>query len=140
MSGFRWETELIPKIIDAGTPSKIFCREVPLFKRMMDLYALSRPSGRTFAYELKLRDWKSGLRQASTYRLAADFVYLAIPKAIVSRAERMTDVFHELGVGLIGIDGSCKVILKPKRSRQVVQSCRESALDHLRERGEPDAS
>jgi hypothetical protein len=141
MTEFRRESDLVPRIVEAGEPAKVFGREVPLFKRMMDLYAVSRPTGRTFAYELKLSDWKRGLRQASTYVLAADFVYLAIPKTIAQRAIAMTDVFQEFGVGLMAIDGTCDVIIRPKRSRQVIETCRQSALDHLYgRRGEANAS
>jgi predicted transcriptional regulator len=64
------------------------------------------------AIEAKVRDWKSGIRQAMRYKEYADYSYLAIYENNVSACFENIEVFKRLGIGLIGVsDEGIKVHL-----------------------------
>lgn len=132
MAEFVQEADMVPRIQEASSPGRLFATEVPLFKRMVDLYAFERETSCTFAYELKLHDWKRGLTQVTPYLLAADFVYLAVPENVAQRVLSVQNVLVELGIGLIAVDGTVEELLPPRQSRRVLDKCREAALAHLK--------
>jgi hypothetical protein len=73
--------------------------EVPVNGRIADLVGLS--DGLT-AVELKLTDWRRGLRQAICYQIACEESYLCFP---FPRALRLLSKSHYLereGIGLLG--------------------------------------
>ena len=85
-------------------------REVPLGSRRIDLCAVDSRE-RIAAVELKLRDLKGLLRQASTCRLAADLVYVAIPADQVRRLD--VDLVREMGIGILSVGpGRATVVLE----------------------------
>lgn len=55
------------------------------------------------AIEAKVRDWKSGIRQAMRYKEYADYSYLAIYEDNIAACLKNIDVFEKLGIGLIGV-------------------------------------
>ena len=86
----------------------IVSRELPWMGRRVDLAILTR-SGRTTAYELKIRDNRRALQQAAYNKLAFDRSY------VVTESEPMQinkTLAQEVGVGFILIrrDGSTRVI------------------------------
>lgn len=132
MATFGRETELIPKVI-SWSPERTYYREVPLFKKMMDVYAIC-PGDEpvTYAYELKLRNWRRALDQATHYLLAADFVYLALPKPVAIRAvEKARPRLEYLGVGVLGVDGLVEEIVKPQPSGQLLRSYKHQTMKLL---------
>lgn len=65
------------------------------------------------AIEAKVRDWKSGIRQAMRYKEYADYSYLAIYEDNISACLTNIGVFEKLGIGLIGVsDTGIKVHLQ----------------------------
>ena len=69
------------------------------------------------AIEAKVKDWKSGIRQAMRYKEYADFSYLAIYESHISSCLNNISVFEKLGIGLIGVsDTGLTVHLEAKRS------------------------
>ena len=86
----------------------IVSRELPWMGRRVDLAILTR-SGRTTAYELKIRDNRRALQQAAYNKLAFDRSY------VVTESEPMQinkTLAQEVGVGFILLrrDGSTRVI------------------------------
>lgn len=73
--------------------------EVPLNGRVADLVGLG--DGLT-AVELKLSDWKTGLRQAICYQVACDRSYLCLPFPKALRLLAKSHYLHREGVGLLG--------------------------------------
>ena len=55
------------------------------------------------AIEAKVRDWKSGIRQAMRYKEYADYSYLAIYEDNIAACLANISVFERLGIGLIGV-------------------------------------
>jgi len=67
-------------------------------------YALPGSSNENIiAIEAKVRDWKSGVRQALRYKEYADYSYLAIYEDNIAGCLENIEVFKKLGVGLIGV-------------------------------------
>ncbi len=92
--------------------------EVPLMSRLIDVYGVRRADRKTVAVELKVKNWRQALRQARNYLLAADQVYVAVPNAHVAPPLRRRELFREMGIGLLAIDGQeTHVLIRPRASR-----------------------
>lgn len=115
----------------------IVSRELPWMGRRVDLAVLTR-SGRTTAYELKIRDNRRALQQAAFNKLAFDRSY------VVTESEPMQinkALAQEVGVGFILVrpDGSSRVIQRsstyaPSRTlrQRLVAAIRSTEADHVR--------
>ena len=115
----------------------IVSRELPWMGRRVDLAILTR-SGRTTAYELKIRDNRRALQQAAYNKLAFDRSY------VVTESEPMPinkTLAQEVGVGFILLrrDGSPRVIqhsstYAPRRTlrQRLVAAIRSMDMDHVR--------
>ena len=115
----------------------IVSRELPWMGRRVDLAILTR-SGRTTAYELKIRDNRRALQQAAYNKLAFDRSY------VVTESEPMQinkTLAQEVGVGFILLrrDGSPRVIQRsstyaPRRTlrQRLVAAIRSMDMDHVR--------
>ena len=67
------------------------------------------------AVELKLKDWKKAIVQAKGYRLAVDYVYLAVPLfRVYSILRKAEHILKKEGIGLLIIKETncevCKII------------------------------
>ena len=92
--------------------------ELQFYERRMDVYGFSSQLGLTIAVELKLVRWRQALRQALSYQLCADLVYLGMPQNSI----RLVDIpqLSVSGIGLIGIGHDCcDQVLPAQRSSQV---------------------
>jgi len=92
----------------------VTAREVPLGRKKIDLVAVDPRSRRVTAVEAKVRDWRSGLRQALIYRLCANRVYLAVEERFSRNPDE--DALAGYGVGLIAVDGQATVVTKARES------------------------
>ncbi len=94
--------------------------EVRINGRIADVVGLNRELA---AVELKLADWKTGLRQAISYQLACSHSYLCLP---FERALKMTSkrhYFEKEGVGVLGCltkTGEVRVVIRPRFSRRLL--------------------
>lgn len=70
---------------------------------------------KTVAIEAKVKDWKSGLRQAHRYKEFADYSYLAIYKRHSKSSIDRIELFKQLGIGLLVIadNGHVDEVLAP---------------------------
>lgn len=69
------------------------------------------------AIEAKVRNWKSGLRQAMRYKEYADYSYLAIYEDNIAASLKNIEMFKRTGIGLIGVsDSGIKIHLKASLS------------------------
>ena len=82
-------------------------------KRTID----STKLGKTISIEVKLKDWKNGLLQASRYLGFSDYSYLALPKKAIRNVNQNSLV--ELGIGLLSVDenGTIEEIIHPISSK-----------------------
>ena len=138
-AGERWLERPLLKWLKAKRwlrEDTIVSREVPWMGRRVDLATLTR-SGRTTAYELKIRDNRRALQQAAYNKLAFDRSY------VVTETEPMQvskTLAQEVGVGFILVrrDGATRVIQRsstyaPRRTlrQRLVAAIRSMEVDHV---------
>jgi len=73
-----------------------------------------------WAFEVKLEDWRRALFQALQYRSFADRVIIVMPERWAHRAERHSELFKRLKIGLLAVDersSAIRVIVSPRRTR-----------------------
>ena len=99
--------------------------EVAVGGRRADLVGIGESIA---AVELKLRDWRTALRQAMAYQLGAEYVWVAMPLASAAVAFRYRDRFDQEGVGLLGVIGAeCRTIIEAVRSPRFLPPLAETA-------------
>lgn len=79
------------------------------------------PFKEIFAYEVKVKDWKSGLRQARSYRSFAHRAVLVLPLERLDSLRKQRQVFKRFNVGLLGVGkhGDLKWLYKPKKTEPI---------------------
>jgi len=89
--------------------------------RVKVLHNVSAPFGEVIAYEVKVKDWKSGLRQARNYRSFANRVYLALPLDRAVAVKKHREIFKRFKVGLVGITtkGTIRCFANTRRSMPI---------------------
>ena len=87
------------------------------------------------AVELKLKDWKKAIVQVKNYKLAVDYVYLAVPLFRVFNILRKAEhILKKEGIGLlISKETNCEVckIIDAKQSK--IKTC-NITMDEIRKR------
>lgn len=92
--------------------------EVPFGEKKIDLVFVSQnilnfpvvPDGiDVVSVELKWKDWRRALKQASVNQLCSDRAYVAMPEANFPRDR---SPFLKFGVGLIAVNGSARVVIE----------------------------
>jgi hypothetical protein len=104
-------------------------REVPFLSKRIDIVGVQSESRQILAVEAKVRDWRKGLRQALTYRLCADEVYLALAAPYAKRADR--GLLAEFGVGLMAVDGSARLELNAWPSQVVAPAFAQKVRSYV---------
>lgn len=80
------------------------------------------------AVELKLRDWRAALRQATAYQLGAEYAWVAMPLAAAAIALRYRDRFEREGVGLLGVVGTeCRTLIEARPSPRLLPPLEDTA-------------
>lgn len=71
------------------------------------------------SYEAKLYDWRRALHQAIGYRAFSHSVRVIMPATSAARAQQITNVFRQIGVGLIAVekDGRVSVKIRSRKRR-----------------------
>ena len=102
---------------------------VPLMSRVMDVVAVTE-SQEIWAFEVKLNDWRRGLRQAERYLLGVDRSYLVVPPKLASRVQASRFDLEAQGVGLVllAYGGVPEFVLPAARSRYAVPDLRGHVL------------
>ena len=80
------------------------------------------PRLRLTAFEMKLRDWRSGLVQAYRYSYFADRAVLVLPTPLAKQLAEDLSRFKNAGIGLWGFDAASGVITRlstPRSSGRV---------------------
>jgi hypothetical protein len=83
--------------------------------------AIRPPFREIAAFEAKVKDWKSGLRQARSYRSFAHRVSLALPLGRAESMRKEIQVFRRFNVGLVGVgrQGEIKWINRSRRTKPI---------------------
>ena len=84
------------------------------------------------AIEAKVKDWKSGVRQAMRYKEYADYSYLAIYESHINNCLKNSMIFEQLGIGLIGVsDEGVTLHLEAKQSDVTNPASRLLAFERM---------
>lgn len=105
--------------------------EVPMLEKRIDIVV---PDGdELIAIESKVKNWRKAFRQAISYRLCADRVYIAMWHEFAHRVDE--DLLTSHGIGLIVVGDETRVAIDSERMWEVHSSVRRRVLEHLGERG-----
>lgn len=131
MSNFT-ENLLYKPILEFFNPEFDTFAEVYFSRRRVDLvFVKDEKANLIIAVELKVNDWRSGLRQAVTNQLFADQSYVAVArkknnKQLSSQAYKW---FRKSGIGLIFVlPDEVKIIIQSERSEYIIPDQRASIL------------
>jgi hypothetical protein len=122
MYPFYRELELIKPVFDYFKKQGYKVKhEVTIGFCRADLVAFK--DDKVVAVELKLKDWKKAFVQAKNYKLAVDYVYLAVPLfRVYSILRKAEHIFKKEGIGLLIVKETtcevCKIIeAKPSEKK-----------------------
>lgn len=110
--------------------------------KILVTHKIRSPFREIAAYEVKVRDWKSGLHQARNYRSFAHRVTLALPLARAQKVRKYLSVFRQFKVGLLGIGnrGQMVWLLKPRKLKPISPARNFLASIYLLTNGAPRQS
>ena len=93
----------------------------------------SRKRMRSFAFEMKLRNWKRALTQAYRYKSFSDYSYVMLDNSNIQPALKNIELFRRSNIGLLGIDGSgaIKTYHKPLLAKPYEKSLFRLLKDNL---------
>jgi hypothetical protein len=75
--------------------------EVPVYRNRADMMAYTETE--LIAVELKLKNWKRAIRQASYYQLGADYSYIAMPFNEAFEVHKKHKMLNRERVGLLAV-------------------------------------
>jgi hypothetical protein len=89
--------------------------------RIAVVHIIRPPFKEIVAYEVKVKDWRSGIYQARNYKSFAHKVSVALPLTRANLLANRLPEFRRMRVGLVGIGstGQLKWLLKPRRQKPI---------------------
>ncbi len=84
--------------------------EIQMYSKRIDLVCIDKVTQEVYAIEVKLKNWKRAIQQALTYRLCADYSFVAIPGEIYQNIDMK--FISQYGIGIITITQEGKVNIK----------------------------
>lgn len=117
-------------------PYDVFAREVPIgdymeSRKRIDIVLLDSTKTLT-AIEVKIRDWRSAIKQAFSNLFATDFSYVALWHNHVQNVDR--DLLAKTGIGLISIHHNrCHILQEADKSKITIGSKRYYLMAHCNE-------
>ena len=89
--------------------------------RIIVSHPIRPPFKQIEAFEVKVKDWKSGIYQARNYKSFANKVSVALPLSRATRLRGKLDQFRRMRVGLVGITptGDVKWFLRPRYQKPI---------------------
>lgn len=91
------ENDLTVKLVDwMAKDFDSVKREIPNMGQSIDV--VGRLDNNYYAIEVKLRDWKTAIKQCKAHRLVADYIYIAIP--IHNIPQELIDCATKHGYGI----------------------------------------
>ena len=105
------------------------CKEVPLLSNSIDMVAYKSDFSQIIAIEVKVKDWRRALQQATLYKLCANQVYIALWQKFLHRVN--FEDLKELGIGVISVDGYARRIVEPKNSRIIHSSLMRNVKNYI---------
>lgn len=112
---------------------KVACN-VPMLGRCADMVYMKGRS--VFSIEFKLRDWRRAIKQARDHRLAADYVYVCMPRR--ANVDAILPEARAAGVGFMFYDDEAtwpfEVVEKAPRSEETWSVAHSQLREYLHAR------
>lgn len=124
------EVELSEKIKQFFTQRRFtVITEAPLLTKRIDVLCYKKGIFRNkmVAIEVKISHWNKALTQAIIYKLGTDQVYIAIWHEFIHRVN--IKELKKFGIGLIEINGTVIVRLKPKKIKKTQFDIKNNLID-----------
>ena len=125
------ERDLYQAIRDTGPfAGDTFHYEIPISdlstgRKKIDMVVVKNQS--IIAIEVKINNWRKVLQQAYTNLYSFDYSYVALWHKTIPNID--VDLFKKLGIGVLKVGNSCEEVLKARRSKLVIASGRDYAMD-----------
>ncbi|MBU7047753.1 MAG: hypothetical protein HXS54_15060 [Theionarchaea archaeon] len=100
----------------------------------IDIICVSTDLRELTAIEVKVKDWRTGYRQAVHHKIFAENSYLAVSARYAHRVLGHIDLFENAGIGILEIDGNVKELVKPRFSKDIFPSYRRLIFETLEKR------
>jgi hypothetical protein len=114
-----FEAQMLDPVLDLF-PGRSYHRmvQVPLGRKRIDLLCVPKHRrAMSASVELKLKDWRQGLWQASVNLQVADQSFVALWHEFIHRAEKHRDLLDSYGVGLISVGPQGAKIVRRSKGR-----------------------
>lgn len=105
--------------------------QVSFTRKRIDLVIRSEIHDEIWAIEIKVKDWKTALRQANLNSVACNLSYVAIWYEYANAALKNRSRFEELGIGLMIVDENYMPKIKVYPTEQNVNINAYESLKHI---------
>lgn len=105
--------------------------QVAFTRKRIDLVVKSDYHNEIWAIEVKVKDWKTALRQACLNTIACNLSYVAIWHKYASSALKNRNKFEELGIGLMVINERYIPSVKVCPSERTMNRYANEGIRHL---------
>jgi hypothetical protein len=97
--------------------NKVWFEEFEILGKRVDVVAIDLTEKHIIAMELKIKDWKKGLKQCIANQLFSNEVYLAVWHEFAHRAP--IKEFKEKGVGIMAVSANTIEVLLEARWKEI---------------------
>lgn len=131
------EKDMYSAIKNTGPFAKqVFYYEVPIgdwatSRKKIDMVTFKNK--KLVSIEVKVSNWRKVLQQAYSNLYVFDYSYVALWHKTVPNVD--IDIFKNLGIGILEVNGSCKLITEAKKSKMIVPRCKAYAKNKCKSRG-----
>jgi len=100
-------------------------KQVWLSRKRIDIILIEQSTKEIVAIEVKVYDWKTGMRQANLNKIACHKSFVAIWHEFAHRALQKREMFEDLGIGLIVIEQGYlpRIRIQSKNSDTNILAC-----------------
>ena len=114
-SGLPTESQLLNPVLSLFGGGYATVLEAKLSRKRIDILFIPYGHGQWISVELKVRDWKKALWQATVNTQLADLSYIALWETCVKPALEQEALFRSYGVGIIAVSKSGASIVREGR-------------------------
>jgi hypothetical protein len=126
------------KIIEEGLQNFLYKKswfnvisQVSFTRKKIDLVVKSDIHNEIWAIEVKVKDWKTALRQANLNSIACNLSFVAIWHEYANAALKNKSRFEELGIGLMVVDKDYMPTIKVYPIENMVNINAFESIKHL---------
>ena len=140
-TGLPRESELLNPVLSLFGSEHTAVLEAKLSRKRIDILFVPHGDGQWISVELKVREWKKALWQATVNTQLADISYIALWETCVKAALEQEALFRFYGVGIIAVSTSAAAIVRegtitPNATRVRQQQLLLESMPEMNQKGE----